>query len=174
MPSGAYVLHVDDREFRKLLISLAVRSHDLSSWFREKLDPSVSKMLRQHWDGRGRYSGGWKPLRPASMIARIRPGHNKGGVNYPLYDTGRLRQSLLSPHHHEAIRVITRDHYERGTQVPYARYHHGGFTVRQWGGRRFHKARKVAPRPVIPQPPHFYVRGWARSLAVWVEKGKSA
>lgn len=169
MAAGNVHVTVDARELHRLLRQLAVRGGDAKPWFRAYLDKAVSRLLKGNFDTRGGWSGRWAPLRPVTRIARVRRGGNRGGVNHPLWDTGRLRGSLIRPSHPEAVRVIGRLRYERGTAVPYARYHQRGFTVRKWGRAVFRHSRKVPARVIVPDPPPWMLRAWERSLAAYVK-----
>lgn len=153
-------IRIDDKALLRLIKQAIKAGQDLRPWFRSDLDKSVTKLLKRHFMSKGSYGGTpWAPLKPSTMLARIRPGHNRGGVNHPLWDTGALKASLLMPGSEGYLRAMTRVSYERGTSIPYARYHQHGVS-----------ARKIPRRPIIPEPPTSVIQEWERSLAKWLER----
>lgn len=113
------------------------------------IDKSLHVFFRRQFETGGAAGGvKWRPLLPRTQRYRPRPGGNRGGVNRPLWDTGRLKASLQSPGP-ESVRVFQRLRYERGSQVPYSLYHQTG--------------QGVPARPIIPDPwPAYKVRAWMR------------
>jgi len=166
-------VYIDDRAFKHWIQEAAKRGKDLRPWFRGALDQGVSQMLRKHFDSKGVYGGEpWAPLRPSTKQHRIRRGANRGGVDHPLWDTARLRGSLLRPSHPEAIRDIGKYTYRRGTNVPYALFHQEGYMIQAWGNSFFYAPVRVPARVLIPEPPSKDLMAWEKSLAKYVESGR--
>ena len=162
------------RSLRRLLKSIEDRGGDLSPAFKGPINKSVTLLLRRQFASKGAISGpAWAALRPATKEARQRRGGNRGGIDHPLWDTGRLKASLekVGP---DSFLKITPDSYERGSTLFYAALHQEGFTVKQWGGRRFSHARRVPARKPVPDPvPKAVLRTWEKIIASYLEKGKS-
>lgn len=149
------------------------RTGDLRPVYRRVVDPEYSRFMRLQFETAGRYGGDpWAPLRQSTIRHRTRAGGNRGGTNRPLWDTGRLRASLVKVGP-ESIRHIGRTRYVRGTSVPYAVYHQEGAILRQWGGHAFTRPRRLRRRPIFPRsmPPRFTSR-LLRGMEDYVTEGE--
>lgn len=156
------------------LAEIQRRTGDLRPVYRRVVDPEVSRFLRLQFETAGRYGGDpWAPLRQSTIRHRTRAGGNRGGTNRPLWDTGRLRASLVKVGP-ESIRSIGRTRYVRGTSVPYAAHHQEGATLRSWGGNPFHRARRLRRRSIFPRsmPPRFTSR-LLRGMEDYVTEGEA-
>lgn len=81
------------------------------------------KELAKNFDTAGRHaSGGWAPLKPATVADKRRRGLDRR----ILHATLRLRRSLTQAGAPDGIRVITAHSAAIGTTVPYARFHQSG------------------------------------------------
>lgn len=125
MPAKSGGLDVEFVGLKEALAKLEAKgkkARDLTSAFRRFDRESVRPFLDEQFQTAGAFGGHpWAPLKASTQKKRRRPGGNRGGVDHPLWDTGNLRSKLLN----RPIRLITRDEYRRGTDVPYAR-HAGG------------------------------------------------
>lgn len=132
------------QELERMTDGMRLRSADLRpAWL--KIDKRMSSFFRSQFETSGAKGGErWKPLAPETKRQRLRSGGNRGGVDRPLWDFGRLKRSLQAPGP-ESIRVIKRQLYERGSAVPYAAAH--------------------PDRPIIPDPfPGYMLRAFMRVI----------
>jgi hypothetical protein len=118
---GGVEVVLDDRRLKRLLGDRRLES------MKEPLHIVRGRIegdFRRRFETAGAHLGTkWKPLAPATVRSRLRKrGGNKGGVDRPLWDTGRLKQSLqrVGP---ESISVVSDTELVRGTAVPYASAH---------------------------------------------------
>lgn len=111
-----------EKEARFELIGLAAAPNHLTGAWR-RIDKSLSAMFARQFDTEGEYrSGGWEPLKPSTIAAKLR-----AGVAQPervLYATGRGRNSLARPTHEDHIFDVDNDGVTIGSSVPYLIYHH--------------------------------------------------
>lgn len=107
------------------------RTEDLRAPFR-LFDRRVGMFARRQFETAGAAGGEpWEELDESTKRARRRHrGGNRGGVNRPLWDFGKLKTSLqeVGP---ESVREVGRQRYVRGTTVFYARFHQEGEGVPQ-------------------------------------------
>lgn len=139
---------VDAKEVEAILDHAIRASSNLTpTW--KKIDKRLHVFFRKQFETSGARAGArWKPLLLRTQRARVRPGGNRGGVNRPLWDHARLKKSMQAPGP-ESVRVFRPLSYERGTQVPYSRFHQEGDGVPE--------------RAFIPDPfPGYMVRSWLR------------
>lgn len=112
-------------------------------------DRRVSMFARRQFETAGAVGGEqWEPLDPDTKRQRLNRGEtddeesgrggNRGGVNHPLWDFGKLKASLQTPGG-EGTRAIDRQRYMRGTQVLYAPFHQEG-------------TEDIPARPIFPDP----------------------
>ena len=88
----------------------------------EELRNIFFKAEREQFGSEGAYgSGGWAPLKPATLRAKLAKGHDPR----ILHRTNRLLRSLLAPGN-DAVESIDGDSIFFGTKVPYAIYHQTG------------------------------------------------
>lgn len=175
------VVHMEEVE--KLLSDLALKVHDLRPAFR-RIDSNLTALLREQFDTRGKRLGTpWKPISPVTVAIRTnrrmaskaarRKAIAAKGAGTVLRDTNRLWASYTKPQGPDALRVIDRLRYERGTLVPYARHHQ----VDQKQTRVFGKPRKqpvtVPARPVIPSDmPAPVLKTWEGYLVQYITAGE--
>lgn len=147
-----------------------------------KIDKSVTMMFKRQFDTEGAFGGTpWKPLAPATIKARAKPGRGRGGI---LRDFNTLWASLVNIGDPDGIRLIEPLRYTRGTRVPYAQAHQEGKvgrrttrTGKKVGSHGKNQTRKmtrtVLPRrPIIPDPmPDHITRVWEGILASYFAEG---
>lgn len=102
------------------------RTDDLRPVFR-LFDRRVSMFARRQFETSGAVGGDpWEPLKEETKKKRLRHrGGNRGGVDKPLWDFGKLKASLQTAGP-ESVREVGRQRYVRGTTVFYARFHQEG------------------------------------------------
>lgn len=102
------------------------RTDDLRPVFR-LFDRRVSMFARRQFETSGAVGGeAWEPLSEETKERRREHrGGNRGGVDKPLWDFGKLKSSLQTAGP-ESVREIDRQKYTRGTTVFYARFHQEG------------------------------------------------
>ena len=129
-------VRVELSELEDEFVEIGERVTDLrEAW--PAVDRFTSRMYRKQFASEGSYLGTpWKPLKPKTLKARNRPGGNRGGI---LRDTNRLWASLTKPRAPEGITRFGRTEYQRGTTVPYARFHQQG-------------TKHLPERPLHPDP----------------------
>jgi hypothetical protein len=142
-----------------LVERFGARARDFTPVLRGRFRATVSDFfLRQFATEGGAGGARWASLSPVTLQRRQRAGHNLGGV---LWDTGRLRASLVKAPAPEGIEDITPFSYRRGTTVRY-----GVFL--QTGSNR------MPARPIIPEPlPATEQATWEQVLADWLTDGKA-
>lgn len=119
-------IRIDDDRARRMLKKAADRSADLRPVWGDVNANVVQPAMDQRFRSAGAHHGSkWAPLSPAGVRSRLRRGGNRGGISRPLWDTGRLRASWVK-NGPESLTVMKPLSYERGTMVPYARFHQEG------------------------------------------------
>lgn len=155
-------LKVDADRFKVYLTAATLRGKNLRPLFEGKLDKSIQSMLKRQFDTKGRWGGTpWAPLKRETKKRRIRRGGNRGGLDHPLWDTGRLRASLLKRDGPDVLRKVGALSIERGTLVPYAAAHQRG------------KRKGLAARPIVPSPPRHIVQSWGTLVARYIAQTES-
>lgn len=114
-------MYMDLREFQQRVDDLGRRARDLTTAYQGPVDTFITQMISDRFDQEGAAWGGdkWAALTLRTLNSRRRPGHGRGGI---LYDTGRLRASLVTGAG-EGFKIFSPTQYVRGTTVPYAQYH---------------------------------------------------
>lgn len=179
MPStlnfGGGVRLEGDEASLELLEAIADNAEDMRPAFR-RIDRTVGPFFKRRFDSAGAHGGDgpWAPLSETTRRVRPRSGGNKGGLDRPLWDTGATKLSLQTVND-DSIRVMRKHTYERGTRVPWARFHQSGFESLLWGTRQRGQGVQVPERHVIPDPlPRFLVERWVDVVSDWVMKGGKA
>jgi len=98
----------------------------------------------------------WAPLRPLTIIDRVRRGYGQGPT---LVRTNLLRASLTRRGAPGNIFEVTKDSVKVGTRIPYAQYHH--FGTRKMSARvlvGFTQQRRTAARRAIADYLHHRMR----------------
>ena len=165
------------------LRAMAAATEDLTPVFAGPINQSIDEVFKKQFDTEGAaYGTKWRSLAPVTVALRKRRGHGRGGI---LRDTNRLWASFtklgLGP---DAYKDIGRHHIERGTTLPYGKYHQTGYTAKTFvvvggKGRNIHPValrrktpKKVPARPIIPAPmPKQVTDGWAKMIADFITKG---
>lgn len=102
------------------LEALGARATNLTPVFLDKVDKLVTAFLVAQFTSEGSYGGEkWAALAPRTLEYRKLPGHGRGGIGR---DTNRLWASLVKSPSSEGVVNVTPTHYERGTNVPYAKF----------------------------------------------------
>lgn len=113
-----------DTQFSRELLRFGERADDMSPAFTEIADQFLDIEERQ-FATQGMYSGGWAPLKPATVRRKEELGHDPR----ILHATRALRDSLTNRGHRDHVRRITDDELVVGTSVrseggfPYAAAH---------------------------------------------------
>lgn len=154
------------------ITGLSNRAADLSPVFKGPVDASVSQLFIKQFDTEGAFGGDrWAPLLPLTLRLRKERGHGQGGI---LRDTSRLWASLVKVGP-ESLLLISPHSYQRGTTVPYARFHQIGWTSTMIFGHLRSVAIQVPARPPVPKPiPAETVALWRRSILSYIAGGASA
>jgi phage gpG-like protein len=113
-----------DVQVERELLNIKRRADGMRPAF-EKLHQSFVGIERRQFDSQGRSgSGGWAPLKPATIAAKQRRGHDAR----ILRATERLRKSLTNKTSADHVKEISLDGFFFGTRVPHARFHQTGTT----------------------------------------------
>jgi hypothetical protein len=162
----------DTAAVNALLDKLAAAADDLRTPF-TRIDQRVTEGFRRQFEDNGRQFGTpWQPLRTTTIALRTRTitkrkraqdgsvynvvsttnrrGEARYGFASILRNTGALYGSLAKGSSAAAFRVIGPRMYQRGTTVPYARFHQSGFRLTFFGRRT---GVVVQPRPLFPRTP---------------------
>lgn len=165
-----------------LLRRLQLALKNLTPVLAGPVNASVNDLLVEQFKTEGAVGGKkWAPLAPVTVRLRKRRGHGRGGI---LRDTNPLWASLtklgLGP---DAVKRVTNSTLERGTTVPYARWHQTGymsktFVILDALGEPIPLFRpipkKIPARPPVPDPvPRKYITIWEELIVKFVE-GPSA
>jgi hypothetical protein len=169
---------------------LVNNAENLGPVFAGPINQSLNEVFVRQFETEGAaYGTKWRKLSPATLQLRKRRGHGRGGI---LRDTGVLWASFtkmgLGPH---AIKNVTPTSIERGSTLPYGKYHQTGyesktFVVTGGKGRNIYPVAlkrkhpiQVPARPIIPDPfPGSLGRGqkvvnsWAQMIADFITKEK--
>lgn len=163
---------------------LADATQDLKPVFAGPINQSLDDVFKKQFNTQGAaYGTKWRSLAPVTVALRRRRGHGRGGI---LRDTNRLWASFtklgIGP---DAYKDVGSHHIERGTTLPYGKYHQTGYTAKTFvviggKGRNIHpialrrKTPKAIPaRPIIPDPmPKKITDEWAQMIADFVTAGK--
>jgi hypothetical protein len=152
------------------LAAVLRRAGNLTPLFAGPIDKSVTLMFERRFASEGAWGGiRWAGHQPLTIRLRARPGHGRGGI---LRDTSRLWASFVKGSGPDAVRRITPSEYERGSAVPYARFHQRGYSLTRVFGIRLRKPRRVPARPVVPERvPREVLATWERLVKEYVERG---
>lgn len=101
-----------DKQISRELLRFGDRADDMTGAFRELAD-DFEDMEAQQFNTQGVFSGGWAPLKPSTIEAKMRKGHDPRIMHATL----ALRLSLTQRHAPGAIRKISRDELVLGTSV---------------------------------------------------------
>ena len=108
-----------DRQIARKLERFGERAQDMTPLFRQLVNDFYSIERDQFRSEGSSGSGGWAPLRPATVAAR-------GNAHPILTDTGDLRASLTRPSAKGAVSEIGPDGFFVGTDIDYAHFHQRG------------------------------------------------
>ena len=128
--------------FSGALKEVRYRAADLTPAFAAGVDPYLTDQLETQFASEGAHLGEpWAPLAPATLAARTRNGHGRGGI---LRDTDALYNAFVNPFDSGAVRVVEPTTYARGVSIPYYPFLHDGIdtTASHRGG--------MPARPVVP------------------------
>lgn len=88
----------------------------------EQILDEVEMITAEQFEGEGKYSGGWAPLKPATVARK-----EKLGLRPEIEQaTGALLDDLTLKTHGSSTRTATATGMERGTDIIYARRQHQG------------------------------------------------
>src|SRR5579859_2304683 len=157
----------------QLLEGAAARSLDLRPVWADVVEPTVTEFFEEQFATEGRAGGTpWAPLTPATLAAKARAGREGMGI---LRFTNALWGSFVNAGSAGSIRVMEPQRYVRGSSLTtpsgrgLAALHQSGWIATQWGGRPFHAARDVPPRPIVPDPlPQAWVLTWGDAVAKYI------
>lgn len=108
-----------DKQFSREILRIGDNAGDMRPAFDEVHDLFLDVESRQFASQGGAYSGGWRPLAPATKARKAR-------LNLDpriLHETLRLRKSLTNKTHTDHIYRSSADEMFVGTKVPYAGPH---------------------------------------------------
>ena len=142
-----------DVQLRRELLRFAGGVDDPSPALEEIADRLLDIEAIQFASEGGYASGGWAPLSPAYLSAKVAAGLD----SRILRRTGRLHASLTNANDADHVRRITKSELEFGTAVPYAGYHqHGTSRMPQ---RRPVELREADRREMVKVLQRFMVTG---------------
>lgn len=111
-----------DTQFARQILRVGDRAANMRPAFDDVRDLLLGVETKQ-FSSQGRaYSGGWKPLAPATKRYKARRGLDPR----ILHATLRLRKSWTTKGHPDNVYRATADEMFFGSRTPYARYHQLG------------------------------------------------
>lgn len=111
-----------DTQLEREMLRVGSYAGDARPVFQVIFDDLVA-ISRKQFDTQGRYgSGGWKPLKPATIENKARLGLDPR----ILHATLALRKSLTQKGASQQVRVITSSMLEFGSELEYLKYHQLG------------------------------------------------
>lgn len=146
-----------EQQFARELLRFSERADDMRPVFRVLAD-DFNKMEDQQFSTQGGFgSGGWRPLRPATIAAKSARGLD----TRILHATLTLRKSLTQKSGQGVVRRFSRDEMFVGSSVEYGVHH-------QWGAPRANLPRR---RPV--EFPERNRNDWVKRLQRFLVTGET-
>lgn len=108
-----------EMQFSREILRVGANARDMRPAFDKVHEIFLEAEGRQFASQGGAYSGGWRPLAPATRSRKAR-------LNLDpriLHETLRLRRSLTDRTHRDHVYTVTADEMFVGTAVPYAGPH---------------------------------------------------
>lgn len=137
------------------LLRIADRVVNAKPAFEQVLD-EVEMITAEQFEGEGKFSGGWTPLKPETIARK-----QKLGLRLDIEQaTGALLDDLTLKTHGSSTRVATATGMERGTNIIYAHAQHKG-----------RADINLPARPLVAFT-ETHKRGFVRSLQNYVMTGK--
>lgn len=111
-----------DVQFSREILRVGKNAADMRPAFDEVHDLLRKVELKQFNSQGSAFSGGWKPLAPATRAYKAAHGLD----HRILHATGRMRRSFTTKSHKDHVYRASADEMFVGSNVPYARHHQLG------------------------------------------------